>query len=152
MRFASVVSAFPGCGKSYLFQSNSSRIILDSDSIHFSWADEERTVRNPNFPDNYMTHIQESRPESDLVLVSSHAEVRRAMLKKGIPYHLVMPEPACKEDWLNRLRQRGSPASFVALIDSNWDSWTSILPEELDYNVQVSRLDSGQYLADILNF
>ena len=62
-----VVSAFPGCGKSHLFRNKGEKKILDSDSSTFDKS---------QFPQNYIEHIKFNIGEVDIILVSSHKEVR----------------------------------------------------------------------------
>ena len=37
MKDTKIISAFPACGKTYLFENFKDKIILDSDSSKFSW-------------------------------------------------------------------------------------------------------------------
>ena len=86
-----VVSAFPACGKTYAYTHFQSRYsMLDSDSSEFSWvkdADGKNTkTRNPDFPMNYIKHIQENIGKVDFIFVSSHLAVRKALEEAGIRY------------------------------------------------------------------
>ena len=65
-----VVSAFPGCGKSHLFRNKGDKKILDSDSSTFDKS---------QFPENYINHIKSNIGDVDMILVSSHKEVRDAL-------------------------------------------------------------------------
>ena len=112
-----VVSAFPGTGKTHAFI-NSKTLIIDSDSSNFSW--EEPGIRHPRFPENYMTHIKKFIGVVDYIMVSSHAEVRAALVDAGIDFTLVYPSVELKEEYLLRYRQRNSPQKFVDFIEKNW--------------------------------
>jgi hypothetical protein len=62
MKQTFVISAFPGCGKSYCYKKYQDRFsILDSDSSEFSWIKDNEgkntKERNPDFPNNYIDHI-----------------------------------------------------------------------------------------------
>lgn len=111
-----VVSAFPGCGKSYLFNNDTDDIILDSDSSKFDKKD---------FPSNYIKHIKDNIDYADIILVSSHKDVRTALFDNEIKFILVYPDIKLKEEYLERYKQRGSPEAFIKLISTNWDSWVS---------------------------
>ena len=118
-----VFSCFPGTGKTWVYQ-NQEQLgvsVLDSDSSVFSWLSEG--VRNPDFPSNYITHIKENLGKFDVILVSCHTAVRDALYADGISFRSVVPAKSEKENYLNRYRQRGSPASFVCLLCKNWDDW-----------------------------
>ena len=77
-----VISAYPCCGKSYAYEHYKDKYsMLDSDSSKFSWKTEkvalpdmqdgckweERKVRNPEFPDNYIAHIKENIGKVDII-------------------------------------------------------------------------------------
>ena len=87
---AIVICAFPGCGKSVYYSLNSiyeghknGKKILDSDSSLFSWIydnDGNKTSkRNPEFPGNYIQHIKNNLNSQDIIFVSSHILVRKAL-------------------------------------------------------------------------
>lgn len=120
-----IISAFPGCGKTYYFNHHRDGIkVLDSDSSQFSWIYHEDGTkeRNPEFPDNYIRHIKENMDKQDIIFVSSHEQVRQA-LYGNVPFVLVFPVAYMKDEWRKRLIDRGSPIEFVKLIMDNWDNW-----------------------------
>ena len=138
---ALVISAFPGCGKTHFFNRHKEYMrVLDSDSSMFSWIynDDGAKERHPDFPDNYIRHIKENLDIQDIIFVSSHAQVRKALHDAGIEFVLVFPSTDLKEQWLWRLHDRGSSEEFVDLIRINWDRW---LKECYD-----DTLASGKYL------
>jgi len=110
-----VISAFPGVGKTYFFENSRDHIrVSDSDSSGFP---------KDRFPDNYIEHIQSIMNENQIILVSSHENVRAALRAHGIEYVLVYPMPHLKDEYLSRYRRRGSPESFLNLLNSYWDYW-----------------------------
>lgn len=115
-----IVSAFPGTGKTYYCQSNPNNS-LDSDSSRFSWIKKE--VRNPDFPDNYIKHIKSNIRLCEFIFVSSHKEVRKALLENCLHFYLIYPDKICKYDYLDRYKKRDSSKFFVKLLDDNWDNW-----------------------------
>ncbi len=123
--------------------------VLDSDSTNFSWSDETKTQRNPEWPQNYITHIQENRDTSDLLLVSSHDVVRTALVEAGIPFTLVYPSLDMKDEYIQRYIQRGNNESFVALLEANYEKWITELMAQQGCTHVV--LKSGEYLSDVLN-
>jgi len=54
-----IISAFPGTGKSF-YHNTHKDTTLDSDSSNFSWLADDKTLRNPEFPYNYIKHIKEN--------------------------------------------------------------------------------------------
>jgi hypothetical protein len=149
-----VISAFPGCGKTYL-ATNAERMygcrVKDSDSSSFSWLQQKdgTRARNPDFPRNYVDHIRASMGEAALVLVSSHAAVREALAKQGIGYALVYPDRGLKDEYVDRFRSIGSPESFVDLLSAQWDVFIDGLDGDMGA-VERSVLTEGQYLSDIV--
>lgn len=118
-----IISAFPGTGKTEFYKQHSGTT-LDSDSSLFSWVTIDGTkVRNPHFPDNYINHIQSNIGKYEFILVSSHKEVRDALLNNCLFFYLIYPEESRKSEFIQRYRKRGSPETFVNLIDKNWETW-----------------------------
>ena len=87
-----VYSAFPGVGKTTYF--NKTKLyVLDSDSSKFD---------KKKFPDNYIQHIERNiqDPNVDKILVSSHKDVRDALVARGINFVLVYPDRSLKDEYI----------------------------------------------------
>lgn len=140
-----VISAFPGCGKTY-FTNNSGLDVSDSDSSKFSWLSEG--VRNPDFPKNYIEHIKSLEGKVDFILVSSHREVREALVESKIPFHLVYPDESTKTEYIDRYKRRGSSEKFIELLTENWEEWINELRNQT--NCLHFVLNSGQYLSTLM--
>lgn len=134
-----IISAFPGCGKSHLYKNNGDKIILDSDSSKFD---------KTNFPQNYIQHIKDNIGKADIILVSSHKEVRDELVKNNIDFTLVYPQIDTKLEYIERYIQRGSPESFINLLNNNWENWISEL--EAQTNCKKLVLKGNQYLSDVI--
>jgi hypothetical protein len=106
-----VICGFPGVGKSTLFRNRGDLKILDSDSSTFDKAE---------FPQNYIAHIKEKIAEGYIILASTHDVVRNALVENNIPFGIVYPALNCKEEYLQRYRDRGSPQAFIDLMDAKW--------------------------------
>jgi hypothetical protein len=119
-----IVSAFPGCGKSYCTKHGKDLITHDSDSSNFHFLEGTREL-NPDWPNNYIQHIArlKFRGYYDVVFVSSHVEIREALKEAGIKYLLIYPKDKCKDEYLQRYRDRNSPADFVKRLEENWQDW-----------------------------
>lgn len=134
-----IISAFPACGKTYAFKKLNEKgyKILDSDSSQFSWcydhnptnSDKIEKYRNPEFPKNYIQHIKENIGKVDYIFVSSHKEVRDALIENGIYFTLVYPDRKMKAEWVGRCFLRGSGEEFCQLIADNWDKWIDEMEE-----------------------
>lgn len=141
---AHIIAGFPGIGKSFVAR-NSALSVRDSDSSAFSWRG---TERHPDFPHNYIRHIQDHLNDCDVILVSSHAEVRNALREAGLAYTLVYPESSQRDDYIERYIRRRSPASFIQLVHDRFDPWLAECRAETHPTHVV--LARGQYLHDVL--
>ena len=135
-----IISAFPGCGKSHLFRNKGEKNILDSDSSTFDKS---------NFPQNYIQHIKSNIGSADLILVSSHKEVRDALVENGIDFTLVYPNRQIKDEYIKRYIDRGNNENFVNLLQKNWDNWMNELDEQI--GCEKVELKTGLYLSDVAN-
>jgi hypothetical protein len=135
-----VVSAFPGCGKSHLFRNKGERKILDSDSSTFDKS---------NFPQNYIEHIKSNLGNVDLILVSSHKEVREALVDNGIEFTLVYPDNNIKEEYIKRYVDRGNNDKFVELLTNNWNNWINELDNQT--GCEKIKLNTGEFLSDVIS-
>lgn len=131
-----VVSAFPACGKSYMFNNYNGKsfTMLDSDSSNFSWIKDENgnntKERDSNFPDNYIKHIKDNIGKVDVIFVSSHDIVRKALNKNRIDFFMVYPDKGMKEEWIRRFRERDNDENFIKFISDNWDSFIDEIEKE----------------------
>ena len=127
-----IISAFPGTGKSY-YHINHPETTLDSDSSLFSWLydvngnklydDDEKPIRNPWFPSNYIEHIKSNIGKYEYIFVSSHKEVREALVDNCLLFYLIYPDIDDMDNYIERYKQRGSPEGFINLVKNNWEEW-----------------------------
>jgi hypothetical protein len=141
-----VIAGFPGIGKSVLFRENNGLTVLDSDSSLFSWIEEG--VRHPDFPNNYMEHIKENIGKADIILVSSHDVVRKALEENEIEYTLVYPSVELKEEYIERYKRRGNNEGFINFISNNWENFIEDIERETFPDL--IRLGSNEFLSDVL--
>ena len=135
-----IICGFPGVGKSTLFKElkDSKYKVLDSDSSTFDKKD---------FPDNYIKHIKEKTGEGYTILASSHKEVRDALIKEKMIFTLVYPDKSLKDEYLERYKERGSPQSFIDLLDKNWDTWIGQCDDLDDEHVHKVKLGAGEFVS-----
>ncbi len=138
-----IISAFPGCGKSFLFnkEKNSQYIsVLDSDSSKFD---------KDNFPRNYIEHIKENIGKVNIILVSSHKIVRESLLDNNLDFILIYPKKNLREEYLQRYISRGSDEKFIDLVSNNWDNWIDEIENDKKILKKIA-LKENQFLSDIL--
>ncbi|WP_252214447.1 hypothetical protein [Clostridium sp. VAP41] len=155
MKQTFVISAFPACGKSYCFRNHQDIFsMLDSDSSEFSWIKDSEgnntKERNPNFPSNYIDHIKENIGKVDVVFVSSHEAVRKALAENNIKTIIVYPNKCMKEEWIRRFKERGNNEAFIKFISDNWNNFINDIQNE-DYGFLKQRLSKDTSYLD-LNF
>lgn len=124
MEITRIISAFPGTGKTFYHKLHPDTT-LDSDSSNFSWIRRvgKENIKNPEFPNNYIKHIQENIGKYDFIFVSSHKEVRDALKHNCLFFYLIYPKPMMKDIYIQRYKDRNSPQSFIDLLSANWDNW-----------------------------
>lgn len=151
-----VVSAFPACGKSYLINrfKNSCFKVLDSDSseYHFMMKDGKK-IQNPEWPHNYIKHIKEQIGKVDLILVSSHAEIRHLLKAHDIKYSVVVPhnDINIRHQWIGRMYERGNSPEFIKKVVDNWSNWLADIPGDDLFDVaDVYYLNESEYLSDLI--
>lgn len=136
-----VISAFPGTGKTHYYSAKSTRgkYVLDSDSSKFDKSE---------FPQNYIDHIKSQNGKVNIIFVSSHKEVREALVANEIGFILVYPEIGLKDEYIERFKKRGSSEAFISLLLDKFEEWVTQLMNQKDcvHNV----LKSGQYISDII--
>ena len=148
-----VVSAFPACGKSYCYNNYQDKFsMLDSDSSEFSWVKDSEgnntKERNPSFPDNYIKHIKDNIGNVDVIFVSSHENVRKALKGNNIKTIIVYPSKDLKEEWIRRFKERGNNGGFINFISNNWDNFIDDIETE-DNGFLKERLNSKDSYIDL---
>lgn len=122
-----IIAGFPGVGKTEAVKFLGDRA-SDSDSSQFSWVmDSHGKKRNPDFPKNYVDHIKSLVGKKEYIFVSTHKEVRDALLDNATFFYLVYPPLNAKDVYLERYKSRGSGDAFVQLLDTNWQAWINEL-------------------------
>lgn len=156
MKNTKVISAFPGTGKTYCYNKykGSNIKILDSDSSEFSWIKDKNgnntKERNPEFPNNYIKHIKENIGKVDIIFVSSHDVVRKALKDNNIDYILVYPCIYYKYIYMDRYTERGNNENFINFIDKNFEKFINEMDNE-NYPYKII-LAGGETINDIFDF
>jgi len=135
-----IITGFPCIGKKSFYKKSKS---LGLEVLDFD-------ITSTYFPGNYMNfNIKDLVGKYDYILLPSHAIVRDHLVNDSLDYTLVYPDRLLKEDYIERFKLRGSPDSFINLLDNNWDKWISNL--EHQKNCTHKKLYHGQYLTDIIS-
>ena len=143
-----VVSGFPGIGKSY-FASHSDLLVSDSDS-------DSSGFEKSGFTEKYVAAIKERQQTFDIVLASSHENVRAEMERQKVFYYLVFPDHDCYPEYVKRYRNRGSSEAFIDLVTDKWSYWieSCVYDGSGDVNelrsLNAYKLGKGRYLNDVI--
>lgn len=152
MAKAIVISAYPATGKSHFTKKYGDKLnVLDSDSSLYSWIHKTNgeRVRNPDFLNSYIEHIKENLDKADIIFVSSHLEVRRALQDEKIPYVTVYPCYNQKDAFIIRMKNRGNTEQFVEDQEKNWDARVASVVDE-PHGRNVYRLWGNKCIEDAI--
>ena len=119
-----VVSGFPGVGKSYYVNYGEGNDYMPQG---FAIDSDSSTFNKSNFPKNYIEHIKKNIGKVKIIFVSSHKEVRDALVKNNIDFTLAYPNIDLKNEYIKRYKKRGSDDGFINFISDNWDEFISDL-------------------------
>jgi len=139
-------AAFPGTGKSYYCSNgNWSQYVpdgfcCDSDSSKFDKS---------NFPQNYIEHIKQRIADGYArIFISSHKEVRDALVENELDFTLIYPDKSLKQEYIDRYIERGDSDQFITLLEKNWENWIDECKAQTGCKHIV--LSSGQFIADVV--
>ncbi len=132
------ISGFPGIGKSTFTDLHPE--VADSDSSQFPKHD---------FPRNYLAFIRDQAIDGKCALISTHKPVRDGLTAMGLAYVLIQPSLECKDEYIQRYKDRGSPDAFITLLTNQWEAWVNECRAHTGYRIE---LKPGQYLSDVAKF
>ena len=109
---AILVSAFPGLGKTYLYQQYKDRLkILDLNTGRFEGDD---------FPGNYIAEVEKRLNDYDLILLSSDRNVRYALNDAGLDFDLFYPSKERKNELIEIYVTNRKSRDFIMNLDHNF--------------------------------
>ena len=144
-----IICAFPGVGKTHLFNTahTLNLDVVDSDSSQFA--------KGQHWPGNYVRHLLDADVGSTIVLASTHEEVRERLINEvendAFDHRLVLVYPSREQkgEYVSRYIARGSPPVFCELMEARWDEFIDSL-EAQGAGWQRVVLEPGQYLGDVM--
>lgn len=142
MKETKIICGFPGIGKTHFFENNTEYSVIDSDSSKFS--------KEKDFPENYINHIKSNIGKVDIILVSTHAVVRNALVKHDIKFTLIYPQSEELFYYKLRFRNRGDTEEFVDFIAENWFGFIWDLQDQKGCKHIV--LQQDQFLDEVINY
>ncbi|KAK2609101.1 hypothetical protein QQS21_002328 [Conoideocrella luteorostrata] len=142
-----IISAFIAAGKSYLAKhaTDLNYNVIDLDS---SLVPKEERLRPNGFKESYTALVEKSIAPNTIILLSTHEEIRSALVEQGRNYALVYPNKDSKDEWIERLHCRKSPESLINNVQANW---LSMLDEcENQGGCVHFTVKEGTYLSDMI--
>jgi adenylate kinase family enzyme len=135
-----IISAFPGCGKSTAFTKLKKKInILDSDSSTFDKSD---------FPNNYIKHMKDNIGVADIIFISSHETVRKALKEENIYYTIYYPSKYRKQEFLELYKQRGNNENFIKLLDENFNNFIDSIENDDSKDInKIKLMNEGDFIG-----
>ena len=155
-----IISAWICCGKTYLSSKYDNITELPSGDYKYILTEEQKAVKNkeslkstvrqinPLWPQNYYEAIvREYESNNHEIILIAPCMPFQEMRDYGIDFILAYPDPACKEEYKVRARNRGANEEFVKRVD------TKIETDFQDFLSQPNEkiiLQPGEYLEDAL--
>ena len=62
-------------------------------------------------------------------------------------YYVCFPKKECKDEYIERYKNRGNNEKFISLVSENFESWIDALMNEENKLI----MEPGEYLEDTLN-
>ena len=126
-----VISAWICAGKTYLTKKYENITELPSGDYKYILTDDQKAVENkeslkstkreinPAWPTNYYDAILEETKQGkhDIILIAPCMPFEE-MRDYGIDFLLAYPDPACKEEYKERARNRGANEEFVKRVET----------------------------------
>jgi hypothetical protein len=144
-----IIAAFPGTGKTHFVASLDRKdIAVDLDtSLYTDGYATNSKARNDQFPYNYIRSIKDTIGKTSLLFIGCQPEVLNLLRQENISFVLIYPGRQLKEEYINRLYERGNSRIFIKLISDNWDQFLDYL-EQQDCGQLV--LGQDQYISDVI--
>jgi len=134
-----IVEGFAGTGKTTMAKKYDNVFDLNSSDYHWIYEDKnisekrkgnDKRILNPEWPDNYIKKLFELKEEYDIVLAYQSIKVgQRIQYVYGYMPILCYPSKECKEEYLERYRQRGNNEEWMKMMEEHFDEWIELIGE-----------------------
>lgn len=154
------MSVFAGLGKTTVGEKHSNICDLQSSPYRYDYSQiskndyekmkcNSQSIKNPEWPNNYLKAILEAINKYDLVLVPSNLDVRNLLVENKISFTFVLPykDEENKKKLLERYKKRGNNEKLINDVMNNFDCWSR---NQEDYNYPIVILAKNKYLEDLL--
>lgn len=148
-----IVSAFPGCGKSYMVKNNKDckKIYIDKDN---GFLDCKHDFKK------YANEVMDLIGKADFIFINQYPEVLKILYTNKLPFIVVAPNNSSlsslhtreltKKQWFGRFYLRKNNAIWMNLLFKNYDTWTSLRHLKSMNPCKIILLEANEYLNDII--
>ncbi|MGI5842452.1 MAG: hypothetical protein ACOX6H_04105 [Christensenellales bacterium] len=158
------IVAVPAVGKSYVCDNYQNFIDVDEERLRIKYyipegitrAQREATKgskhweKRPNYAENFEKRMQELAKTNKIFLAAPHPETIDFFTKNNIKFCFVYTSYECKEELINRMKQRGNSQEFINANANAFDDYY-VKNRQENQSVLHYELKPGQYLLDVLH-
>lgn len=165
MKKTLIVSAFPGCGKTYLYE-NQEHLTFKNEKFTFQDSDSSHYEKHENWAKEYVNDLKKLLGTVDFIFVSQHEILLAELEAQHIPFVVVAPDNSkselsdkqrqlIKQQWFGRfiLRDNSHIKDFdkwLNCLKKNYDDWTSSDNLKKHHPIKIIRLKEDEYLSDVI--
>jgi len=146
---ATIVSGFPGIGKSYLTKHYKHESLFDATLIcsKFFWQIPGSKI-NPDFPENFILYLKSISNDYEIIFTPFIKSLSDALANQNFKHIVVYPSECLENDYLKRYRRRGDSPIFMHLVSMKWNEYYIELEDLKKYdNIKFVELkDKHAYL------
>lgn len=156
-----VVYGFPATGKTTLCKKykDCGFVDLESGEYEYILTEEQKKLsteerkgikkeKNPAYPKNYLKAIKQAVKEYKFVFVSHQGIIQCA--KNGIDYWRIFPRFDAKQEYVQRLINRGNNPHFVNGIETNFERYIMVaIEDDSPHCKRKIVMEKGEYLEDV---
>lgn len=154
-----IISAFPGCGKTYIYknQKEYNYQVLDSDSSKFE--------KHDGWELEYVEYIKSNIGKYDFIFIAQYPSVLEILKDNNIDFIVVAPDNSStlsdkerqliKQQWFGRFLLRDNShikdlEQWIKNLSENYDIWTSYEHLTKHDPIKCILLKENQYISDVI--
>lgn len=155
-----IISAFPGCGKTYIYENQDKYgyKVMDSYSSKFA--------KHENWEEEYVEHIKNNLGKFDFIFIAQYFKVLELLDRDNVAFVVVSPDnreelsdmerQLIKQQWFGRFILRDNSHikdlnEWLELLKNNYDVWTSVESLSKNHPQELVLLKENQYLSDVID-
>lgn len=168
MKKTMIISAFPGCGKTYLYENQDTlnfKYLGENQKFTFGDLDSSHYEKCNSWEKRYVDDIEKKLGSIDFLFISQYEDVLSELESRHIPFIVISPDNSewisnlerqlIKQQWFGRFVLRDNSHikdfnSWITSLKNNYDNQTSI-SHLTKYNpVSFFLLKESEYISNII--